>query len=192
MELSKLSNKELKGILRENQVKNYSKLNKKELVKKVNQLTREQNGGKSGKGKNRLKDLIGGEPDELKQSLLSNNHRKQINGPPAIYTRESTGYQPPSPANIPITQNEKNKATLQQQQQLSAPLLSENEQKKIKNNEEKRQINEATRRSLENQSVNQPLNQVNNNEATRRSLENQSVNQPSKQEKNECGLCTIQ
>ena len=191
MELYKLSNKELKGILRENQVKNYSKLNKKELVKKVNQLTREQNGGKSGKGKNRLKELIGGEPGELKP-LLSNNNRKNKNGPPTIYTRESTGYQPPSPANIPITQNEKNKATLQQQQQLSAPLLSESEQKKINNHEEKRQINEATRRSLENQSVKQPLNQVNNNEATRRSLENQSVNQPSKQEKNECGLCTIQ
>ena len=52
MEFSELTNKELKGILRENKVKNYSNLNKKELVKKVKQLTREQNGGKSGKGKN--------------------------------------------------------------------------------------------------------------------------------------------
>ena len=52
MELSNLSNKELKNILRENSVKNYSKLNKKDLVKKVNQLIKAQNGGKSGKGKN--------------------------------------------------------------------------------------------------------------------------------------------
>ena len=51
MELSELTNRELKNILRENQVKNYSNLNKKQLVKKVNQLIREQNGGKSGKGK---------------------------------------------------------------------------------------------------------------------------------------------
>ena len=64
MEFSELTNKELKGILRENQVKNYSNLNKKELIKKVNQLTREQNGGKSGKGKNGKKKyrLRGGSP----------------------------------------------------------------------------------------------------------------------------------
>ena len=61
----------------------------------------------------------------LGRLLLKPYNRKNKNGPPTIYTRESTGYQPPSPANIPITQNEKNKATLQQQQQLSAPLLSE-------------------------------------------------------------------
>ena len=163
MEFSELTNKELKGILRENQVKNYSKLNKKELVKKVNQLTRKQNGGK----KYTLKELIGGAPDELKQPILSNNNRKQKNGPPTIYTREPMGYQPPSPANIPITQNEKNRATLQQQQQPSAPALSQNEIKKLENNEEARQIKEATRLSLE--------NQVNNNKG-----------------KNECGACSIQ
>ena len=38
MELSELTNKELKNILRQNQVKNYSKLNKKNLLKKVNEL----------------------------------------------------------------------------------------------------------------------------------------------------------
>jgi hypothetical protein len=65
MVLSELTNKELKGILRENHVRNYSKLNKKGLLKKVNQLIKAQNGGgkKNGKGKNKkytLKDLIGG------------------------------------------------------------------------------------------------------------------------------------
>lgn len=66
MVLSELTNKELKGILRENNVRNYSKLNKKGLLKKVNQLIKEQNGGKDGKGKNgkkkkyTLKDFIGG------------------------------------------------------------------------------------------------------------------------------------
>ena len=66
MVLSELTNKELKGILRENDVRNYSKMNKKGLLKKVNQLIKEQNGGNSGKGKNgkkkkyTLKDFIGG------------------------------------------------------------------------------------------------------------------------------------
>ena len=44
-ELSQFTNKELKDILKKNQVKNYSKLNKKDLIKKVNQLTNSQNGG---------------------------------------------------------------------------------------------------------------------------------------------------
>ena len=79
MEFSELTNKELKGILRENQVKNYSNLNKKELVKKVKQLTREQNGGKSGKGKNgkkkkyTLKDLFGGDPPVMPMGVNSVN-----------------------------------------------------------------------------------------------------------------------
>ena len=67
MVLSELTNKELKSILRENDVRNYSKLNKKNLVKKVNQLIKAQNGGgkKSGKGGNKkytLRELIGGAP----------------------------------------------------------------------------------------------------------------------------------
>jgi hypothetical protein len=45
MTISQLTNKELKNILRENNVKNYSKLNKKNLLKKVNQLIKKQNGG---------------------------------------------------------------------------------------------------------------------------------------------------
>jgi len=38
MGLSELTNKELKNILRQNNIKNYSKLNKKDLTKKVKKL----------------------------------------------------------------------------------------------------------------------------------------------------------
>jgi hypothetical protein len=80
MVLSELTNKELKSILRENDVRNYSKLNKKNLVKKVNQLIKAQNGGgkKSGKGKNKkytLRELIGG-------TLLTDKNGKPIYSPP--------------------------------------------------------------------------------------------------------------
>jgi hypothetical protein len=44
-ELYEFTNKELRDILKKNQVKNYSKMNKKDLIKKVNQLTNSQNGG---------------------------------------------------------------------------------------------------------------------------------------------------
>ena len=176
-ELTELTNRELKNILRENQIKNYSKLNKKDLVKKVNQLIKAQNGEKSGKRKNinkkyTLKELIGGVRG-VSESLLSNT-----NNQPTIYSRESMDYVPPSVKNIPITQKEKNNALLQQQQQQqqqqqpeqlnqqqqqqqpeqltqqqekipSAPFLSKNEKKKLENNEEARQINEAKKASLQ-------------------------------------------
>ena len=64
MELSELTNKELKGILRENDVRNYSKLNKKDLVKKVNKLLNSQIGGKIKYKKNNLKKMIGGEEND--------------------------------------------------------------------------------------------------------------------------------
>ena len=71
-ELSKFTNQELKNILRENQIKNYSKLNKKDLVKKVNNMLNNQNGGKKKYKKYTLKDIAGGaEPDE-KESGLQN------------------------------------------------------------------------------------------------------------------------
>ena len=102
MGLSELSNRELKNILRENQVKNYSNLNKKELLKKVNQLTREQNGGKSGKGKNgkkkkyTLKDLIGGDPPRI----------PTIVNPANLPNIKNTPYHPPP--GMPMGVNPKN------------------------------------------------------------------------------------
>jgi hypothetical protein len=81
MELSNLSNKELKNILRENSVKNYSKLNKKDLVKKVNQLIKAQNGGKSGKGKNGKK----------KKYILNDFIRGGSNAPGTSTAPDATG-----------------------------------------------------------------------------------------------------
>jgi hypothetical protein len=112
-----LSNKELKNILRENQVKNYSKLNKKELVKKVNQLIREQNGGKSGKRKYKLKELIGGEdPEELEQPLSNENRKNNLNS----NSGKSRGYIPPSQV---VNSGNKNKVNL------SNPLIKSNTSK---------------------------------------------------------------
>ena len=73
MVLSELTNKELKSILRENDVRNYSKLNKKGLLKKVNQLIKEQNGGKTGNGKNIKKKyrLRGGSPKKSENNSVA-------------------------------------------------------------------------------------------------------------------------
>jgi hypothetical protein len=62
IELYQFTNKELKDILKKNQVKNYSKLNKKDLIKKVNQLTNSQEGG-GGNGNSN-----GPSPGQLQQS----------------------------------------------------------------------------------------------------------------------------
>ena len=190
MEFSELTNKELKGILRENQVKNYSNLNKKELVKKVKQLTREQNGGKSGKGKNgkkkkyTLKDLIGGDPPKMPTGVNQKNLPNISNIPPP----------PPPPLPPPKNQALSNSTvatgssqnSVQQNVQAAsqnsatsnpivatAPALSQSEIKKLENNEEARQLNKAKKESLLNQPSIQPSNQVNN------------------KGKNECGACSI-
>jgi hypothetical protein len=86
-ELSELSNRELKNILRKNQVKNYSKLNKKELVKKVNLLIKQQNGGGKNSKKNKkytLRDLIGGKGKKMRvgtngQPILGDNGQPIFN-----------------------------------------------------------------------------------------------------------------
>jgi len=44
-ELSILTNKELKDILKKKKIKNYSKMNKRDLIEKINQITISQNGG---------------------------------------------------------------------------------------------------------------------------------------------------
>ena len=121
MGLSDLTNKELKNILRQNNVKNYSKFNKKDLVKMVNQLINAQNGGKNekinnGKKKYKLKELIGGEPPEILQPLLSKNNRNKKNSTITNNTIGQESYKPPSAKNIPITNSEK-QAFLQKQQQ---------------------------------------------------------------------------
>jgi hypothetical protein len=84
MVLSELTNKELKSILQQNNVKNYSKLNKKDLVKKVNKLLNSQNGGNNNKMKNKkyiLKESIGGNGEVVEeqsgQSASRSNNDEQ-------------------------------------------------------------------------------------------------------------------
>jgi len=165
MELSELTNRELKNILRENQVKNYSKLNKKELVKKVNQLTREQNGGKSGKRKYKLKELIGGQPE--KESLLSNENRKRINNQNSN-SGKNRGYIPPSIVNSG-KQNPKN--------QVSPPNSS------IQPNTNQNQVSPANLSIQPNTNQNQvsPANTLNQSE-----INSQGQNE------SKCNSCSIQ
>lgn len=178
MELSELTNRELKNILRENQVKNYSKLNKKELVKKVNQLIKEQNGGKSDKKKYTLKELVGGlESNEISKSLLSNENMAKKNEDPNIYSRESRGYQPPSRVNIPIIKNEKNRAKTQQLQQPSAILLNNSE-----NNKQGQQIAQL---------LNNNSRTIQNN-GTLVNPQTNSIQSNPDNPQNECNSCTIQ
>ena len=186
MVLSELTNKELKGILQENDVKNYSNLNKKELVKKVNQLIKAQNGGKSRKGKNgkkkkyTLKDLIGGkDPEELKQPLLSNKNR--INGTLSINRSEPGGYIPPSIKNIPITKNEINRAALQPQQPLSSAPSS---------NKSEKDDQVETRPSNVQVATEPPFIQSDQNALTTQA-KNKRLNENQGGTKNECGICSI-
>jgi len=129
MELSELTNKELKYILRQNNVKNYSKLNKKDLVKKVNQLIKAQNGG-NNKKKNKLNELIGGALN--REQLLSENQREEINQRNINSSKSRGGYNPPKPPEIgpqpetqlsqPQSQPQTQLSQIQPQQQLPTPL----------------------------------------------------------------------
>ena len=98
-ELTELTNRELKNILRENQIKNYSKLNKKDLVKKVNNLLNSQNGGKKKNKKYTLKKLIGGAPGQT-------NTVNPVN--PEILPNVPTSTSPPPPPPPPPASRNKN------------------------------------------------------------------------------------
>jgi hypothetical protein len=172
MELSELTNKELKNILRQNNVKNYSKLNKKDLVKKVNQLIKEQNGDKK---KYKLNELIGGDHlkgnKNLSQSLLTNQNitARKINekNKSTIYSRESRGYEPPkiNPNGTmvppPISSSNPSEQSISSSIP-SAPLLTPYEANQLRIQEEQRQLNAAKNMSLQNQGVIQKNNLGNN------------------------------
>jgi len=88
-ELLKLTNRELKNILRENSIKNYSKLNKKDLVNKVNKILNiQQKGGK----KYKLKNLNGGVADGL-----NGNPIPLPSAPPLLESSNSSDQPPPAP-----------------------------------------------------------------------------------------------
>jgi uncharacterized protein YehS (DUF1456 family) len=96
-ELSQFTNKELKDILKKNQVKNYSKLNKKDLIKKVNQLTNSQNGG----GENKYTDVGGVRvPTHMLSSQRGQPPVQRVNiaqpPPPQLNAQR---YPPPPPLN---------------------------------------------------------------------------------------------
>jgi len=140
-ELTELTNRELKNILRENQIKNYSKLNKKDLVKKVNKLLNSQNGGKRNNKKYTLKKLIGGAPGEIStvNPALLPNVKTSTSLPPSLSLDPPVGVQG-------------NNTTA-----LNGPsaLIITNEDKREINSEEQRQINAAKKASLNNQ--NKPI-----------------------------------
>jgi hypothetical protein len=182
MELSELTNKELKNILRQNNVKNYSKLNKKDLVKKVNQLIKEQNGDKK---KYKLNELIGGDHlkgnKNLSQSLLTNQNitARKINekNKSTIYSRESRGYEPPKinpngtmvppPISSSNPSEQSISSSIPSEQPISssipsAPLLTPYEANQLRIQEEQRQLNAAKNMSLQNQGVIQKNNLGNN------------------------------
>ena len=165
-ELTELTNRELKNILRENQIKNYSKLNKKDLVKKVNKLLNSQNGGKRNNKKYTLKKLIGGAPGEI----------STVN--PALLTniKTSTSLPPPPPPSLSLDppvgvqgnnvvtsgnnvafQGNKPASQGTNTTALNGPsaLIITNEDKREINSEEQRQINAAKKASLNNQ--NKPI-----------------------------------
>jgi len=184
MELSELTNKELKNILRQNNVKNYSKLNKKDLVKKVNQLIKEQNGGKrekrnNGKKKYKLKDLIGGTKQTDVPYVQFNEQRKieleqqqQLEQQKKLELEQQQKLEQPQlkSNNSNIAKNSalnQSIANPQNSQQVvteaSAPALNQNEENRLRIQEEQRHLNLAKNRSLKNQ-VGIQKNNLGNNE----------------------------
>ncbi len=117
MELSELTNKELKYILRQNNIKNYSKLNKKDLVKKVNQLIKAQNGGKSEKIKRgkKKKELIGG-TTEVPYQRFENVKQKQQQQQ-QLQQQQPQQQQQQQPQPQPQQQQQQQQPQQQQQQQ---------------------------------------------------------------------------
>jgi hypothetical protein len=134
MELSELTNRELKNILRQNNIKNYSKLNKKELVKKVNKLIKVKNGGNCNK-KYTFKKLIGGDEDNPAESTM------KPSTPSSLSSKTSNlKNQLPTEAKAAITSNP----------QPSAPPLNAVNEKKLSNQEFNRQTELAKEESLKN------------------------------------------
>ena len=174
MGLSDLTNKELKNILRQNNVKNYSKFNKKDLVKMVNQLINAQNGGKNGKKKNgknkyKLKDLIGGEPPDSNQPLLSKENRFTNN------KMKQGSYEPPSVKSIPITNSER-KAFLQNQQQKEQQQQEQQQQEQQPQDQQQQeqQQQEQQQQPKNNSANNLPVKSLNKNYANKIIQKNQS------------------
>jgi hypothetical protein len=213
MVLSELTNKELKGILRENDVRNYSKLNKKGLLKKVNQLIKAQNGGgkKNGKGKNKkytFKDLIGGKPinsplqGATSQSATPQGDTPQGSAPQSVTPQganaaskganssvsDSSPISTNGPSAPPLDPSENSSEALQQNNPLS------NEQRQIlKNNKymQLKQKNNAAREKGETPVPRLARNAIIENYEEQPIITPSDANVKSNKTK-ECGPCSIQ
>jgi hypothetical protein len=211
MVLSELTNKELKGILRENDVRNYSKMNKKGLLKKVNQLIKEQNGGKSKK-KYRLR---GGSPQKkgnqgattpataVSYDILNNNTKEKDS--------TATANAPGTPANAatanapgthgtPATTTDVEELSAINSDKRETPIASEASALPLENHNPSDALKKPPQEKLKymkNDSIN-PINTVQvpnpyrntKNNSTRISTSNNNNNNKNKP-KDECGACTI-
>ena len=171
MELSELTNRELKNILRQNNVKNYSKLNKKELVKKVNKLIKVKNGGNCNK-KYTFKNLSGGKNGDTPAESTT----KPSN--PSLDSTIPAGLSNPSSLGSAIS-NLKNQLptegkaeTTTSNSQPSAPPISDVNEKRRSNQEFNRQTELAKEESLKNNP-------------------NSTQNPNTNPKKEECGPCSI-
>ena len=213
MVLSELTNKELKGILRENDVRNYSKLNKKGLLKKVNQLIKAQNGGgkKNGKGKNKkytFKDLIGGKPinsplqGATSQSATPQGDTPQGSAPQSVTPQganaaskganssvsDSSPISTNGPSAPPLDPSENSSEALQQNNPLS------NEQRQILKNNKYMQLKQKNNAAREKGET--PVPRLARN-AIRENYGEQPITTPSdanvkSNKTKECGPCSIQ
>ena len=182
LELTELTNRELKNILRENQIKNYSKLNKKNLVKKVNKLLNSQNGGKSWNKKNKkntLKELMGGDPSDIQLPEINASVSSSPSPPPPP---PPTSAGPSVGPSEPSINNEKYKKQLNKKEENNIARATEaslrnQESKKQLNKNEENNIARATEASIQNKNSNKNLNNSNSN--------------PNTENKDPCGTCMI-
>ena len=195
MGLSELTNKELKNILRQNNIKNYSKLNKKDLTKKVNQLIKLQN--------NAGKKINGGYNSNTKNTSVPINVKTNLN-------KKNIQPSPKSVTELEQTSNVKNVKFISNNENLP-PVISSTEsagqlEPTVKNNQreevESHPITSETNQSNPNQNVIQAnnknlpsappyskkeLNELNRN--TQLAINESKSNQNLKKE--ECGACTM-
>jgi hypothetical protein len=183
MELSELTNKELKNILRQNNVKNYSKLNKKDLVKKVNQLIKEQNGGKrekrnNGKKKYKLKDLIGGTKQTDVPYIQFNEQRKiELEQQKKLELEQQQKLEQQKKLELEKQQQleQQKKLELEQQQQLEQQKKLELEQQQQLEQQKKLELEQQ---QTQEQQQEQPQLKSNNSNKSNNSALNQSIAKP--------------
>ena len=210
LELSKLTNRELKNILHDNQIKNYSKLNKKNLVKKVNQFINKQSGGNSSRRNNKkytLKELVGGVPEDGETRVNNSINLPNINSskpsppPPPQIRNNSTGVKRNNAVVLAGTNTavvKKNNAVVLAEtnttgvKRNNAVVLAANNSAGVKKK------NVAVLAANNQAAIVSAQNPAANNQAAIVSAQNPAVNNPvaiapqKGNNKNDCPACTIQ